>query len=304
MTSVSSRGQTPFVRGRSEGPVRSICEVLAYRRIGSYHQLTVVAPDVAARASPGQFISVGVHGSGTVLRRPFSLAGVSQHGPWAGTVDIVFSVVGKGTAWLAQQGKHDVIDVVGPLGRGFPMPRQPVTCLLIGGGYGAAPLLYLASHLQYRGHRVDLLLGAKDGDRIFNAIEAKRLASSTHFTTEDGSFGTHGRVTDVLDDVLDTTRADAIYACGPMGMLAGVAAGARERRVPCQVAVEEHMACGVGVCMTCVIPYRRKDGFANVRACVEGPVLDGKRIVWEAIGSPLMAGRDPDEASEGNGEVG
>ena len=293
MTTVSSRGQTPFVRGRAEGPVRSICEVLAHRRVGSYHQLTVVAPDVAARSSAGQFVSIGVEGSGNVLRRPFSLSGVSQHGPWAGTIDFVFDVVGAGSAYLARQGKHDVIDVVGPLGRGFPKPRKPSTCLLIGGGYGAAPLLYLASHLQQRGHRVDLLLGARSGERIFNAIEAKRLASSARFTTEDGSFGTEGRVTDVLEEALDATRADVIYACGPMGMLAGVAAAARQRRVPCQVAVEELMACGVGVCMTCVIPYRRKDGLANIRACVEGPVLDGKRIVWDAIGSPLMAGLEP-----------
>lgn len=300
MTTVSGRGQpTPYTRGREDGPVRSICEVLAYRKVGAYHQLTIVAPDIAARATPGQFVSLAVEGGGTTLRRPFSIAGVSQHGPWAGTIDVVLDVVGPGTAWLAGRGKHDVVDVVGPLGRGFPLPRQPATCLLVGGGYGAAPLLYLAGQLQHRGHRVDLLFGAKTGERIFNAIEGKRQASSTRFTTEDGSFGTQGVVTDVLPDVATSTGAEAIYACGPMGLLAAVAAQARERRLPCQVSVEELMGCGVGVCNTCVVPYRRRDGLANVRACYEGPVLDAKRVVWEAIGSAAMTG----EPSAGQGEA-
>lgn len=291
MTNVVSRGAPASVQGRGEGPVRARCEVLASRVLGTYNELTLVAPSIASRTRPGQFVSVGVEADGAVLRRPFSVAGVSQRGPWAGTLDIVFSAVGPGTAWLAGLGKHDMVDVVGPLGRPFPLPKQPVGCLLVGGGYGAAPLLYLARRLTDDDLRVDFALGAASGDRVFNAVEVKRLAATTTFVTEDGSFGERGLVTDVLPELIESTGAGVIYGCGPMGMLAEVARIAQERDLPCQVAVEEAMACGVGVCMTCVVPYRRRGEVANVRACVDGPVLDAKRVVWEGIGA--RAAGDP-----------
>lgn len=272
--------------------MRGMCEVLAYRRLGAYHSLTFVAPEIAERTEPGQFVSVAVGASGALLRRPFSVFAVSKHGPWAGTVEIVFDAVGTGTKWLAERSKHDVVDLVGPLGRPFPVPQKPVGCLLVGGGYGAAPLLYLAQRLQKQGLRTDMVIGAATSERVFNAIEAKRLSASARFTTEDGSLGTKGRVTDVLDELLDSSGAGVVYACGPMPMLAAVAKIARRRRVPCQVAVEEAMACGVGVCWTCVLPYRRKDGIANVRACVEGPVFNASRIDWDRIGQPLAAPPD------------
>lgn len=272
--------------------MRGMCEVLASRRIGAYHSLTFVAPEIAERTEPGQFVSVAVGASGALLRRPFSVFAVSKHGPWAGTVEIVFDAVGRGTRWLMARTKHDVVDIVGPLGRSFPLPQQPVGCLLVGGGYGAAPLLFLAQRLQQQGLRTDMLLGAATSERVFNAIEAKRLSATAHFTTEDGSLGTPGLVTDVLDDLLEHSGAGVVYACGPMPMLAAVSAIARRRRVPCQVAVEEAMACGVGVCWTCVLPYRRKDGLHNVRACIDGPVFNGARVQWDRVGEPLAAPLD------------
>jgi dihydroorotate dehydrogenase electron transfer subunit len=288
MSSIVNRGGTHTVQGRAEGPLRARCEVLAHRKIGDYHSLTFVAPEMAERTEPGQFLSVGVGPSGSILRRPFSIYAVSQHGPWAGTLEIVFDVVGAGTRWLSERDKHDVVDIVGPLGRPFPLPAQPVTCLLVGGGYGAAPLLFLAQVLSQQGLRVDMVLGAATQDRIFNAIEAKRLSASTQFTTEDGSLGTQGRVTDVLPEVLDSGSIGVVYACGPMPMLRAVSEQCRERGIPCQVAVEEHMACGTGVCFTCVLPVHRKGGLRNLRACTEGPVFNGAKVAWEAIGTPAM----------------
>lgn len=284
MSSIVSRASSPSVQGRSSGPLRGMCEVLAHRRVGAYHSLTFVAPEMAERAEPGQFISIAVDGAGTLLRRPFSIFSVSQHGPWAGTVEVVFDIVGPGTKWLAERTKHDVVDVVGPLGKPFPIPVQPVSCLLVGGGYGAAPLLYLASVLQQRGFRTDIVMGAKSQDRIFNAIEAKRLSATAQFTTEDGTLGTQGRVTDVMDRVIENARTGVIYGCGPMPMLAAVSHVARRHRIPCQVAVEEGMACGVGVCWTCVVPYAKKEGVANLRACIDGPVFNGSRIDWDRLG--------------------
>lgn len=275
--------------------MRGMCEVLAYRRSGAYHSLTFVAPEIAERTMPGQFVSVGVGADGALMRRPFSVFAVSKHGPWAGTVEIVFDAIGAGTRWLAERTKHDVVDIVGPLGRAFPLPQKPVGCLLVGGGYGSAPLLYLAQYLQKQGLRTDMVIGAATAERIFNAIEAKRLSASTRFTTEDGTHGTRGVVTDVLDEALDSSKAGVIYACGPMPMLAAVAAVARRRRVPCQVAVEEAMACGVGVCWTCVLPYDRgRRGLANLRACIDGPVFNAARVQWDLIGQPLTAPPDPE----------
>jgi len=280
----SSRGRAPSVQGRADGPLRAQCEVLAYQRIGNYHSLTFVAPEMAERARPGQFVSVAVKGEGTLLRRPFSIYSVSRHGPWAGTIEIVFDVVGPGTRYLSKLAKHESVDIVGPLGRSFPMPQQAVDCLLVGGGYGAAALLFLAQRLQQSSLRVSIVLGAATQNRLFNIIEAKRLSASSAFTTEDGSFGTHGRVTDVLERMLAGGTVGVIYACGPMPMLAAVTAVAREHRVAVQVAVEEAMACGVGVCMTCVLPVRRDRRTVNLRACVEGPVFNGKSILWERLG--------------------
>ena len=284
MSSVVSRGTSPGGQGRATGPLRASCEVLAYRRIGAYHSLTFVAPDMAERAAPGQFVSVAVEGNATLVRRPFSIYAVSRHGPWAGTIEIVFDVVGEGTRWMSTLVKHDVVDLVGPLGRAFPVPQQQVGCLLVGGGYGAAPLLYLAQRLQQANLRVDMIMGAATQERLFNAIEAKRLATSALFTTEDGSFGTQGRVTDVMERALDSGVVGAIYACGPMAMLRAVSEIAKRHRIAVQVAVEEAMACGVGVCMTCVVPYKREGQVVNVRSCVEGPVLNGRRIQWDLMG--------------------
>ena len=284
MSSVVSRGSSPAGQGRSTGPIRAQCEVLAYRRIGAYHSLTFVAPDMAERAAPGHFVSVAVEGNATLLRRPFSIYSVSRHGPWAGTIEIVFDVAGEGTRWMSGLVKHDVVDLVGPLGRSFPMPQQQVGCLLVGGGYGAAPLLYLAQRLQQANLRVDMIMGAATQDRLFNAIEAKRLATSALFTTDDGSFGTQGRVTDVMERALEANPVGVIYACGPMAMLRAVSEVAKRHRIAVQVAVEEAMACGVGVCMTCVVPYKRDGEVVNVRSCVEGPVLNGRRIQWDLIG--------------------
>jgi dihydroorotate dehydrogenase electron transfer subunit len=264
--------------------IRSHCEVLSNRRAGAYHSLTLVAPEIAERAKPGQFVEVGVpQGRDFILRRPFSIHQASRRGGWAGTLEIVFDVLGPGTAWLAEAKPHDVLDVIGPIGRAFTYPRELTNCLLVGGGYGAAPLFFLAEELRARNKVVDMILGARDHERVFKPIEGKRLANTVVFTTEDGSMGQRGRITDVLPGVMDRTGAEVVYACGPNGMLRAVAERCLSRSIPCQVAVEEMMACGLGVCWTCAVPVIALDGkgWWNVRACMEGPVFNGARIWWE-----------------------
>lgn len=270
------------VRGRDTGPVQATCEVLARRREGAYWLLSFSAKEIAERAEPGQFVAIAVEGAGTLLRRPFSIARVSKQGPFAGTVDVVFDAHGPGTEWLTTVDPHDVLDVVGPLGSSFPLPKRKVSCLLVGGGYGTAPMFFLAERLAREGLRVDLIVGAQTQERLLNPIEAKRASATVTFTTEDGSYGERGRVTDVLDDCIERSNAAVVYACGPNPMLRAVSDRCAELGVPVQVAVEEKMACGIGVCFTCVIPMRGKDGQVRMkRSCLDGPVFNGARIAWD-----------------------
>ncbi|HEX7104768.1 MAG TPA: dihydroorotate dehydrogenase electron transfer subunit [Acidothermaceae bacterium] len=268
-------------------PVQVTGEVLSLRRIGAYHAMTVVAPGVAESAKPGQFVTVAVGGPDTsmLMRRPFSIHRVHERGVYGGTVEFVFSVEGRGTRWLAQMQPHEPIDIVGPLGKPFSLPREPATCVLVGGGYGSAPLFPLADALRERGCRIDFVIGAATEERLFGALDAKRISATLSVTTDDGSVGLRGRVSDPLPEVLTTTKADVVYACGPMPMLRAVSRIAGEAGIPCQIAVEEMMACGVGVCMTCVLPVIGDDGQTRmVRSCVDGPVFHGDRVRFDDIG--------------------
>jgi dihydroorotate dehydrogenase electron transfer subunit len=269
-------------------PLQVQGEVLSVRTVGAYRAMTVVAPGIPELTRPGHFLAVQVGGpaGATLLRRAFAIYDVKERGVYGGTVEFVFSVHGRGTAWLAERHPKDALDVVGPLGKPFRLPTTPVHATLVGGGYGSAPLLPLATALRERGCRVDVVLGAGSADRLFGHLEAKRMAASLAVTTDDGSVGERGRVSDVLPGVLDRTRSDVVYACGPMPMLRAVADLAAERGLPCQVAVEESMACGIGVCMTCVLPVVGKDGVTRmVRSCVEGPVFPGDRVRWDDVGT-------------------
>jgi dihydroorotate dehydrogenase electron transfer subunit len=271
-------------------PVRELCEVLERRRVGAYHALTVVAPQVAEAARPGQFVQVlaGEDRSFT-LRRPFSIHRVERSGAALGTVEVVFDVVGPGTRALARLRPHDLVDLLGPLGRPFAAPGQPGGCLLVGGGYGTAPLFFLAAELRARRCRVDFVVGAATADRLLHAMEAKRLANSLTVTTDDGSAGRRGLVTDPLPELLARTGAAQLYACGPMPMLAAVSRVAAAAGVPCQVAVEELMACGTGICFSCVLPVHdqgEEPSTRMARSCLEGPVFDGAAVAWDEAGHP------------------
>jgi dihydroorotate dehydrogenase electron transfer subunit len=267
-------------------------EVLNVKPVGEYFSMTVVAPGIAELTKPGQFVAVAVggDGGGMLLRRAFSIYSVRETGVYGGTVEFIFSVSGRGTAWLAAQRPYDPIDVVGPLGRPFALPREPANCVLVGGGYGAAPLFMLADALRTRGCRIDAVLGASTGDRLFGALDAKRMAASVAFTTDDGSYGEKGRVSDVLPEVIERVHADVVYACGPMAMLQAVQSVASAAYdgagIPTQLSVEESMACGIGVCMTCVLPIIGNDGQTRMaRSCADGPVFSGERIRWDALGT-------------------
>jgi len=270
-----SPGRTPQVTG----------ELVSNRRVGAYHQLTFVAPDVAEVAEAGQFVALAVGGdtSANLLRRCFSIYKVGP-GADGGTVDIVVAARGAGTRWLTGLSTHEEVNIIGPLGRAFPLPEEPVAAVLVGGGYGSAPLFWLASILKERGCHIEMVLGAATQERLFGVIEAQGAADGITVTTDDGSMGVRGWVSDVLPDVIRRSNAGVVYGCGPMAMLRSITDLAKAEGATSQVAVEESMACGVGVCMTCVMPVVGDDGLTRmVRSCVEGPTFRGDRVRWDAF---------------------
>ncbi|AAZ55096.1 dihydroorotate dehydrogenase electron transfer subunit [Thermobifida fusca] len=267
-------------------PVQMSSPVLTVRQVDAYHAITVVAPGIAERFRSGQFVAVAVGGehSAMLTRRMFAIHEVKPD--YGGTVEFLFTVRGKGTAWLAERRSRDLLDIIGPLGRPFPLPRDPVNCVLVGGGSGSVPLFPLAHALRRRGCRVDFVLGGATASRVFNAMTARRIAETATFTTDDGSLGTKGRVTDVLAQVIEEAYSDVVYACGPMPMLREVTAIAMHYGIPIQVSVEETMACGTGICMSCVVPVVGEDGITRMaRACVDGPVFRGERVRFDDVGT-------------------
>ncbi|MGX7679562.1 dihydroorotate dehydrogenase electron transfer subunit [Jatrophihabitans sp. DSM 45814] len=274
--------------GRSSDAVQESGEILDVTKLGEYVQFTVVAPGVARGYRPGQFVAVAVGGPDTsmLLRRAFALYGVKPGTEYAGTIQFVVAAHGRGTEWLVRQQIGARLDLVGPLGVPFPLPQPGVPAVLVGGGYGTAPLIPLAEMLLSQESELEVIIGAATASRLFGELQVKRLVGAVTVTTDDGSAGQRGWVTDPLPSAIERLGAEIVYGCGPMGMLRAVGEVAQAHAIPALVAVEESMACGIGVCMTCVLPVVDSDGLSRfVRSCVEGPVFDAGRVRWADVGT-------------------
>jgi dihydroorotate dehydrogenase electron transfer subunit len=255
-------------------------EVVGSRPVEAYVELTLRAPEIAERAEPGQFVAFAVGGatSALLLRRSIAISTADD-----GLVSVVVSAAGPGSRWLTERRPGNRLDVVGPLGRPFPLPEPGTRTLLVGGGYGAAALVCLAQALRAQGNLIDVVAGAAVAGRLCSVQQLTGLADRLDVTTDDGSSGRRGLVTLAVADFL--ADAAIVYACGPMPMLRAVAAAVGERGIPSYVAVEEAMACGVGVCMTCVLPVVGDDGRSRfARSCTDGPVFGGDRVRFADVG--------------------
>lgn len=236
--------------------------------------LSMHAPAIATTARPGQFVMVRIPGVGTdpLLRRPFSLCGVGKD-----TLHLLVQVRGKGTALLAASRTGQTVQVTGPHGNGFTAMEHLQEAVLVAGGIGIAPLLFLAH--DFERHEAHVALHV-----FYGTAQAAAASVIDHFpsikarctiATEDGGRGVKGLVTDALEAYWTASRASrdhiCVYGCGPRSMLTRLAEQARDRSVMCQVSLEEMMACGVGACMGCVTEDRAGD---YRRVCVDGPVFD------------------------------
>lgn len=258
------------------------------KAVGDYRHLVFITSAELPAVRAGHFAAVAVGGpeSSMLLRRAFSIHRVKTKASVGTTIELIVAPKGPGTQWLTAQHEGAVVDIIAPLGRPFTLPKEPVACVIVAGGYGAAPMIGLAEQLRSRGCRVDVVLGASTESKLFGVLDLKRVSDSISVTTDDGSFGTRGRVSDVLPDVMTRADSSVVYACGPMGMLRAVSDVAAHLGAVAQCAVEESMACGVGVCMTCVLPVVGDDGLTRmVRACTDGPVFRGDRVRWAEVGT-------------------
>ncbi len=261
-------------------------EIASHRDLGGgNHLLEVEAAPLARETAPGQFFMIGFPGADTLLRRPFSVCGLpgTFDGSSRSAVHVLYKVVGRGTEHLASRKPGSPLSILGPLGRGFDLELGAGTeALLVAGGIGSAPFPALAAALGARGIRCTLLYGARSASDLPLLDWFRARAPEVIVTTEDGSAGTRGLVTDPLRERLARGGNVRILACGPNPMLREVAAIAREASVPCEVSLEARMACGFGVCLGCVVPTRRGEGgeTAYERVCVEGPVMPAEKLAW------------------------
>jgi dihydroorotate dehydrogenase electron transfer subunit len=272
---------TPQKINRSAQQIQA--EVLSNKKVGPYHHMVFAVGDMAAHSKPGNFVAISVGGeqSSLILRRAFAIYRASDKGPMGGSIELVVAPHGQGSKWLCNQNVGAFVDVVGPLGTAFGIPTTNANTMLIGGGYGSAPLFALAEVLKNRGCRVDMVLGASTANKIYAPLEGKRSVSSLTLTTDDGTTGIHGQISEAIPRLIREYSTEVIYSCGPMGMLSAVAKIAEDFDIAHQCAVEEAMACGIGVCMTCVVPVKNGGGIKMVRTCIDGPVMDGAEIIWD-----------------------
>lgn len=271
--------------GINKNASQVIAEIVSNKKVGAYHHIVFAVGELAKFSKPGNFVAIAVGGdsSSMVLRRAFAIYRSFDRGTNGGLLEIVVAPHGAGSTWLTNQGVGFKVDLIAPLGTAFGIPTEPIRALLVGGGYGSAPLFGLSEVLKNRGCRVDMVLGASTAMKIYAPLDGKRSVSSLTITTEDGTTGITGKVTDVLPGIIETNEIDIIYSCGPMGMLGAINSIASDLGVMHQCAVEESMACGIGVCMTCVLPIRGEDGeIRMLRSCIDGPVVDGASVIWNS----------------------
>jgi dihydroorotate dehydrogenase electron transfer subunit len=264
-------------------PLRVDAEVLENRGEGGANFRLVLRVPGWPGAEPGQFAMLsagartGVHRFDPLLPRPMAVYR-TRSGADGPEVEVLYKVTGRGTGLLAETLPGQRVRVVGPLGRPFPEPRPGAAALLVGGGTGIASLFALAERARERS-RVVVLLGARTEAELMGLEDFASLGVELRVATEDGSRGRAGRVTALLEEALSDGDA-TVFACGPNAMMARCAELAAEARVPCMVSLENHMACGFGVCLGCAAP-RGDQGYALV--CREGPVFEAEAIRWDGL---------------------
>lgn len=266
-----------------------LAPVLAIENVAPHHYLlSLHAPSIAATAQAGQFVHilprVGLEND-PFLRRAFSIMAVEGE-----SIKVLFRVEGRGTTQIARAVPGDHLDILGPLGHPFDLApfhvkqNAPVP-ILVGGGVGVPPMVFLAKTFLVMGVTPGVLIGARSATDVLGESHFSALGLGVQIATDDGSRGHAGRVTELLEAALGQQQNAVIYACGPLPMLRAVSAVAARFEAPCQVSMEENMPCGIGVCNGCVVAMRETatDYDRYRRICIQGPAVWSHEIDWENI---------------------
>lgn len=247
-----------------------ICEKRAIAR--ETYSFTISCPEIAQTAQPGQFVHI--RAKGFTLRRPISICGIDKE---SGTLRIVFEVRGEGTAEIAGLNKGELIDMLAPLGHGFTIDPNFNRVVLIGGGIGTPPMLPLA---KLYGKKSVMISGFRNASAVILQDDFKRTGAETILCTDDGSLGIHGFVTQPFEKLANDEKIDAVYACGPMLMLKGIADICKSKEIFCEISLEERMACGIGACLGCACRTVRNDEEYFAHVCKDGPVFNAEEVLW------------------------
>jgi dihydroorotate dehydrogenase electron transfer subunit len=248
------------------------------RNWGDYFLLSIDAPEIGREARPGQFVMVKVaEGTNPLLRRPLGIHGAGPTG-----FELFFKIAGQGTAILSRKKRDDPLDLIGPLGRGFTVPKgmKGKRAFLVGGGRGIAPLYFLARELISAGAKPVVFYGGRTAADIPLREKFESAGIETLCSTDDGSHGFGGLVTELVGREVGRAAPDILYACGPDPMMKVLAAVTEKHAVPAEFSLESIMGCGIGACWGCVRRIRNESGDGWVKICEEGPVFPGERILW------------------------
>jgi dihydroorotate dehydrogenase electron transfer subunit len=288
-----------------------MAHIIFNRKIKSaYYKMRIFCPEIAVRAQPGQFVMVRVTDVlDPLLRRPFAIHRICNESDSAPSlaspscIELLYHIAGKGTLILSEKKRGEALDLFGPLGNGFHVEHNLKTAVLIAGGIGVAPLFPLAQALKERkctraaAPHVFVFLGGKTAQDVLCRNDFKKLGATVAVSTEDGSAGTPGLVTDLLSVFFakrppSEDMPPALFGCGPLPMLRTLSEIARVHTLPCQISLESRMACGVGACLGCTIPTRsdQEKGLSYQRACKEGPVFESTAIAWNHTHSLVFNG--------------
>jgi dihydroorotate dehydrogenase electron transfer subunit len=252
--------------------------VISHKHLGNYALLTLESPVIAEAAAPGQFLMIRTNDlTHPLLRRPFSL-----HNSDGKNIEIFYQVVGRGTALLSRKQPGDHLDILGPLGRGFSLSRSGQReAALIGGGRGIAPFFFLARELRSRGISSKIFYGGRSEEDLPLRERFEREGFPLICSSDDGSFGFRGLVTDLLVSHYGQTKPSRAYVCGPDGMMAAAASVMKPWGIPTEYSLESLMGCGFGACWGCVKRIRRNGQEEWRKICEDGPVFPGEKIIWD-----------------------
>lgn len=235
------------------------------------YDYVIEAKDMAELAQAGQFVHIRVQGFS--LRRPISICEIDKE---AGTIRIVFEVRGEGTAELAKLQEGQLIDLIGPLGKGFSLLDPSKKVIVIGGGIGVPPMLEVAKHY---GSNATAIIGFRSANAVILAEDFQAKGAKLMLCTDDGTMGSKGFVTAALKHRLLEENADLICACGPHMMLKGIVELANEYHIPCEVSLEERMGCGVGACLVCACKTVKNGEEYLAHVCKDGPVFKAEDVI-------------------------